>query len=141
MIGLLATLVILAVMAVLALKLTSSPSVPSANPSFPSGPRPTSTTTPASVAHGTQVAACQSEVALLTTAVAAYEAVNSSTPPPGTAWITSNAHGGPFSGAPLAASAAFRVTWTGSAVRVVPAHGESATGVGTPSPPTGCYGA
>jgi hypothetical protein len=101
------------------------------------------TTTPQSIASippQAQLSACESDYALLESALSQYQALNAGPPASGTAWAISTANGGPFiqswpSGAPN-----FAIVWNGTQLDVVPTKGVTSRGsYGTSSPVTGCF--
>jgi hypothetical protein len=107
------------------------------------GSATTTTTTPQSIASippQAQVSACESDYALLESALSQYQALNAGLPASGTVWAVSTANGGPFiqswpSGAPN-----FSLLWNGTQLEVVPTKGAISRGsYGTSSPVTGCF--
>ena len=142
LLGTLAVVIILGVMVAIALTALQPKSTPSST-TLPG--TPTTTTVPQSAASGAQeaaIAACQVDFQAITTAIAEYQDLQSSSPAAGTAWATSRANGGPLLQAWPSDAKYFNITWNGSVLSVVPARGAASHGsAGTSSPATGCFAA
>lgn len=142
LVGTLAVVIILGVMVAITLSVLQ----PRASPISTTLPGlPTTTTIPQSAASGGQEAAavvCEVDFLSISTEVAEYRAVNGTYPAAGTAWATSSANGGPLLQAWPTDAKYFTITWNGSVLSVVPAHGTPSHGSpGTSSPATGCFAA
>ena len=142
LVGTLAVVIILGVMVAIALATLQ----PNATPSGTTLPgTPTTTTIPQSAASGAQEAAavaCEVDFLSISTEVAEYRAINGTNPAAGTAWATSSANGGPLLKAWPTDAKYFTITWNGSVLSVVPAHGTPSHGSpGASAPATGCFAA
>lgn len=140
MIGLVVVVVILGVVASIVVSQKNNAPAPAPGVSSISA-----TTQPPSIASGAQeaaIAACQVNFAAVDTALSDYRTLNSSSPAPGIAWVTSTANGGPFLAAWPSTGPYYSLVWTGTTLDVVPAHGAVSRGSsGTTSPATGCFAA
>lgn len=95
--------------------------------------------TAATATGATARAACASDYQTVNGAVQSYFGTNLVYPPPGTAWATSKAKGGPYLTSWPDDPRYYAISWNGSELDVVPAHGAPSFGSpGTSSPATGC---
>jgi hypothetical protein len=143
--ALVGTLIVVVILAILATIVVTSLSGKS--PSSPGNTIPGAggTTIPTNAANGAQLAAvssCQADFASVTSAVTTYRTLNGSNPPAGTQWATSTANNGPFMSPWPSDPGYFTLTWNGSEISVIPAHGTASHGSpGSSTPKTGCYAA
>jgi hypothetical protein len=140
------TLVTIIVLGVIAGVVVAESSHPKPSPSTNlGGSAATTSTAPPSIGTDTQLAAvsgCETNFAVIATAVQAYGAVNTSPPPAGTAWATSASRGGPFLQSWPTDPEHYSITSNGRSEIVTPKKGAASRGtMGTSSPPTGCYAA
>lgn len=116
---------------------------PSTTTTIGSATSSTTTTAPRTIASGASeatVASCEANYAVVSAAVAAYRALHGASPPPGEAWATSKADGGPLLSIWPSVAKSYAIVWNGTSVSVRPVKGaSSADNFGTHSPATGCY--
>jgi hypothetical protein len=141
LLGILSVVATLGILAVIVLTLNFGSSPSSVGTTIPGAT--TTTTGPQDIASEQQVAqrtACESDFAVVSTAVTYYRSLNGSNPPAGTAWATSTTAGGPYLQTWPSVAPAYTLTWNGSTLSVIPTKGRASHGsVGTASPATGCF--
>jgi hypothetical protein len=141
MISTLAVVIILGIIVTIAI--SNGPSSPNST----GGPTAGTTTTTSIKSIGTEaneaaVSSCLGNFTAVSAALATYKALESSSPPAGTAWATSSASGGALLETWPTDAPYYVITWNGVRLNVIPQHGVASHGTqGTSTPPTGCYAA
>ncbi len=109
-------------------------------PSLPPAQTTTIPSSPGSAALTAAVSACEADFALVTSAIANYQALNGVDPPTGRAWATSTSRSGPFLQSWPSDAQYFSLSWNGSSLSVVPIKGRASHGsFGVRSPASGCF--
>jgi len=143
LLGILSVVATLGILAIIALTFTLGSSPSSPKTSVGGSPGTTTTSGPQDVASEQSVAervACQANFTVVSTAVTEYRSLNASNPPAGTAWAASASTGGPYMQSWPSGAPAYRLTWNGTTLSVVPTKGIASHGsAGTSSPATGCF--
>ncbi|MGC2486818.1 MAG: hypothetical protein WA359_11315 [Acidimicrobiales bacterium] len=146
-VGMISTLAVVVVLGVIVTIVISNgtPSTPQTSLTGTSQPGGSTTTTGAqTVGSDAKIAAIQScltNYAIIESAVSAYESLQGSTPPAGSAWATSTSSGPILQSWP-SDPPYYTLRWNGHVLSAIPEHGTASHGgTGTSTPPTGCHAA